>query len=258
MSMARRPSPFGELLSLRQAMDRLFEDSYVRSRGEPYGNVEAMALPLDIYSTPEAIVVEAALPGVKPEDVEIVVLGNTLTITGTSHGQQVSQDADFMYQELRRGTFSRTVALPSNVGTHQSTATFDNGMLRLSIPKAPEARPRQIRITPTSPDAAGDQDAGPAGGAGAPSVTGGPEATRAPGADGASDEGAQSAHWQPAATGNDDWQGGGTTGEWQAPEPAADAEAGSADPVNATAGSDKDRAGTAGGEAADAAEGARG
>jgi len=149
MSMARRPSPFGELLSLRQAMDRLFEDSYLRSRGEPYGNVEAMALPLDIYGTPDAVVVEAALPGVRPEDVDITVFGNTLTITGTSFDQRSTEEPDYIYQELRRGTYSRTVALPNNLDTHASTATFDHGMLRLSIPKAPEAKPRQIRITPS-------------------------------------------------------------------------------------------------------------
>ena len=155
--MARRPSPFGELLSLRQAMDRLFEDSYVRSRGVPYGNVETLALPLDIYSTSEAIVVEAALPGVKPEDVEITVIGNTLTISGTSFDQRTTEEPEFMYQELRRGTFARTVALPSNLDTHASTATFEHGMLRLSIPKAPEAKPRQV---PHHPDARQLRDRG--------------------------------------------------------------------------------------------------
>ena len=76
MTLIRRNSPFGELLSLRQAMDRLFEDSFVRPALGDSSNL----LPLDVYSTDDAIVVEAALPGVRPEDVDIQVLGDTLTI----------------------------------------------------------------------------------------------------------------------------------------------------------------------------------
>ncbi|MBA2255234.1 MAG: Hsp20 family protein [Chloroflexi bacterium] len=240
MTMARRASPFGELLSLRQAMDRLFEDSYVRSRGVAYGSVEALALPLDIYSTPEAIVVEAALPGVRPDDVEITVLGNTLTISGTSYEDRTSPEADFMYQELRRGTFSRTVALPSNLDTHASTATFEHGMLRLSIPKAPEAKPRQIRITPTHDSSAGR---GSGTGGDEPSGTqGGNDSWAAGMAPGASDEsratgfgetdgteGVESGQpgWEAAVDSNawtepsastESWgqpEGTATTGEWQ-------------------------------------------
>jgi HSP20 family protein len=82
MTIIRRPSPFGELLSLRQAMDRLFEDSYVRSPANLAGGDHPLAV--DAYSTADALVVEAALPGVKPDDVEVAVLGDTLTISATS------------------------------------------------------------------------------------------------------------------------------------------------------------------------------
>jgi HSP20 family protein len=147
MTLIRRPSPFGELLSLRQAMDRLFEDSYVRPSSS-FGSAEH-ALALDTYSTPDALVVEAALPGVKPEDVDISVQANTLTINASS-GEQKEQDEDgYSYREIRRGNFSRTLALPSGLNADAATASFENGLLRLSIPKAEEAKPRQIRISPT-------------------------------------------------------------------------------------------------------------
>src|SRR5512145_957785 len=86
MTLVRRPSPFGELVSLRQAMDRLFEDSFVRpvwtNRGWAFG--ESAGLPLDVTRDANALHVEAALPGVKPEDVEITVENGTLTIAAES------------------------------------------------------------------------------------------------------------------------------------------------------------------------------
>jgi len=150
MSLIRRTSPFGELLSLRQAMDRLFEDSYVRNPAGAGAGAEN-ALAVDAYTTPEALVIEAALPGVKPEDVEISLLGDTLTISGKSSSETSADDEEgYSYREIRRGSFSRTLSLPAGLNPDGAAANFENGLLRLSIPKAAESRPRQIRITPTS------------------------------------------------------------------------------------------------------------
>ena len=146
MSMARRPSPVGELLSLRQAMDRLFEESFVRPRGAS-GTEGVQAMALDIYATGDALIVEAALPGVRPEDVDITITGDTLTINATSADERRSDEAGVVYQEIRRGATSRTVTLPDNLKTDEATASFENGILRLQIPRAEQAKPRQIRIS---------------------------------------------------------------------------------------------------------------
>ena len=156
MSLVRRTSPFGDMLSLRQAMDRLFEESFVRPRSF-FSWGEGSALPLDIQATPEALVVEAALPGVKPEQVEITIEGNTLTISGRNEVEQKTEEAGYLYQEIRRGSFSRTVSLPSDLKTDEAVASFEDGMLRLSIPKAEEAKPRRITIAPTSETASAAQ-----------------------------------------------------------------------------------------------------
>jgi len=153
MSLVRRTSPFGDMLSLRQAMDRLFEESFVRPRSF-FSWGEGSALPLDIHATPDALVVEAALPGVKPEQVEITIEGSTLTISGSNEIEQKTEEAGYLYQEIRRGSFSRTVTLPSDLKADRAVASFEDGMLRLSIPKAEEAKPRRITITPTSEAAA--------------------------------------------------------------------------------------------------------
>ncbi|CAN5590362.1 Hsp20/alpha crystallin family protein [soil metagenome] len=150
MSIVRRSSPFGELLSLRQAMDRLFEDSYVRPRPGLSGGQDTPGPALDIYATQEALVVEAALPGIRPEDVEITSLGGTLTISGSTDDEQRREEQGYLYQEIRRGSFTRSVTLPGDVDVERAEATFENGMLRLTLPKREESKPRPIRITPSA------------------------------------------------------------------------------------------------------------
>ena len=144
MTLIRRTTPFGELVSLRHAMDRLMEDSFVRPR--PGLSADEHALPLDVYTTRDSLVVEAALPGVKPEDVDVSVLGDQLTINATSRDERSSDENGSSYREIRRGSFSRTVTLPAGVDAEGAAASFENGLLRLAIPKAEEAKPRQIRI----------------------------------------------------------------------------------------------------------------
>jgi HSP20 family protein len=165
MTIVRRPSPFGELMSLRSAMDRLFEDSFV---GRPFGGVESTnQLPLDVTRTADSLVVEAALPGIKPEDVDITVEDNTLTIRGEFRDERKSGDGESLVSEIRRGSFGRTITLPTGLEADKATATFEHGVLTLRIPKAESVKPRQIRISPTiegtSTDArsAGSTDARP-------------------------------------------------------------------------------------------------
>ena len=150
MTRVRRPSPFGELLSLRQAMDRLFEDSYVRPRGWGSASVDGSVLALDVSSTADALVVEASLPGVKPDDVEITIENGALTIRGTTSAERREGEGEYVVQEIRRGEFVRTVSLPSGLEPDKATATFENGMLTLRIPKAEQVKPRQIRISPVT------------------------------------------------------------------------------------------------------------
>ena len=150
MTLIRRSSPFGELLSLRQAMDRLFEDSYVRPRGATMAGLDEQTLPLDIYATGDALIVTAALPGVKPDDVEITLEGDVLTITGEFREDVEQKQEQYLFQELRRGRYTRTISLPADVDRDAASASFEDGMLTLTLPKAEETKPRQIRINTTS------------------------------------------------------------------------------------------------------------
>jgi HSP20 family protein len=141
-----RWEPFSDLMSLREAMDRLFEESYVRpgSRAAaPYGPAD---LALDIYETDDVFVVTASLPGVKPEDVEITITGDTLLIKGETKAEAQVEKANYLRQERRFGVFARSIIMPAPVQADKAEAKFKDGVLTLSIPKAEEAKPKSVHV----------------------------------------------------------------------------------------------------------------
>ena len=148
MTIVRRPSPFGELMTLRSAMDRLFEDSFVR---RPFGPAFEghSTIPLDVTSTTDALHVEASLPGFKPDDVEITIENGMLQIQGSFREERREGEGETLVSEIHRGSVSRSVSLPTGLEPDKATATFENGILSLRIPKAESVKPRQIRISPT-------------------------------------------------------------------------------------------------------------
>jgi len=135
-------------MSLRQAMDRLFEDSFVRPSRILTTLGEAAAPALDVYQTPNEVVVKTALPGLKPEDINIDITGDTLTIKGETKAEQEIKKEDYLYQERRHGAFSRSVVLPGGVKPDKAEATLEDGILTLSIPKAEETKPKAIKVKP--------------------------------------------------------------------------------------------------------------
>jgi HSP20 family protein len=151
MTIVRRPSPFGELVSLRRAMDRLFEeDFYGGATTDGTGSEPQLLLPLDVTTTRDALIVEASLPGVRPDGVDITVENGTLTISGQTADDRTEEGASHLVREIRRGQFSRSVTLPNGLEPDKAEATFENGVLRLRIPKAEQVKPRQIRISPVT------------------------------------------------------------------------------------------------------------
>jgi HSP20 family protein len=150
MTIVRRASPLGELVSLRQAMDRLFEDSFVRPRGWVTSAFEGYGVPLDVTSGADAVTVEASLPGFKPEDVEVTIENGTLNIRAESGTETRNGEGESLVTEIRRGSVSRMITLPSGLEPDKATATYEHGILKLRIPRAEAVKPRQIRITPTT------------------------------------------------------------------------------------------------------------
>ena len=140
-----RWEPFRELVSLRQAMDRLFEDSFVRP-SRLWTGLEAGELPVDMYQTADEVIIKASLPGIKPEEVDITITGDAVTIKGETKAEEEIKRDDYLYQERRYGAFSRNVRLPGSLKTDKAEAVFENGLVTLTIPKAEEAKPKTVKV----------------------------------------------------------------------------------------------------------------
>jgi HSP20 family protein len=137
------------MLTFRQAMDRFFDDDYRPFRWLS-GGPDGPALPLDVTTDAETLTIEAALPGINPDDVDITVENGTVTISGRTASERTAEEGSYLLQEIRRGNFSRSVTLPTGLEPDKAEATFENGILRLSIPKAEQVKPRQIKISPVT------------------------------------------------------------------------------------------------------------
>ena len=135
--------PFRDLLNLQGEMTRLFGRAY---GDEAEGARTSWAPPIDIYETPEAYRVVAELPGSSPDEVDVTVNEGTLTIKGERKFYNEVNEENFHRVERRFGAFQRLVSLPQQVHADKVEASFDKGVLTVSIPKAEQAKPRRIEI----------------------------------------------------------------------------------------------------------------
>lgn len=145
--MARQISvwePFRDFITLRDAMDRLFEQSFVRPMAE-LGGDRVYRLPVDAYSTEDAVYVEASLPGVNKDNVDISLDGDTLTIRAEVPAPK-DEGRDYAIRERFYGTLQRSLTLNVPVDAAKAEATFENGVLTLRIPKAEAAKPKKISV----------------------------------------------------------------------------------------------------------------
>ncbi len=142
-----RWSPARDVVSLREAMDRIFEESWTlpsESIWQGREGARPWRLPVDVYSTDEEIVIHAAIPGIDPEKVDITIEADTLTIRGEV--PRPLENVDYFLQERPSGPFVRVLNLNLPVEADKAEATFENGLLTLVIPKAEAIKPRQIKV----------------------------------------------------------------------------------------------------------------
>ena len=146
MSSLIRWEPFSDLISLRDAMDRLFEESFVRPSNRLLAHWGMESLAIDMIESKDEVMVVTAVPGVKPEDIDISIAGDTLTIKGeTKMEEQISKE-NLIRQERRYGAFTRSISLPTGLNADGAEAVFENGVLTLHIPKREEVKPKIIQI----------------------------------------------------------------------------------------------------------------
>jgi HSP20 family protein len=141
-----RWDPWSDMVSLRDAMDRLLAESVVRPRGESGGMTSSLAV--DVSERGDDFVVTAPIPGVSPQDVEISILGDTLRIHGErrEERQEGGEGQRWLIREQRYGSFERMVRLPSPVKADSANAEFRDGILTITLPKTEEAKERRIPV----------------------------------------------------------------------------------------------------------------
>ncbi len=141
-----RWEPFRDLVSVRNTMDQLFQESFVQPWGRWPAFAEEGVLPVDVYETEDSVVVEAACPGIKPEDVDISITGDTLTIKGETKFEEKVERENYIRQERRCGSFCRAVTLPGGLENDKAEADFEDGVLTITFPKSEEMKPKRIKV----------------------------------------------------------------------------------------------------------------
>lgn len=138
-------SPFDDMLSLRDAVNQLLEGSVVRP-GFALGSVASSTFPINVYATEDDLKVEALLPGISEEDLQVTIDQGVLTIVAKRHVPETREGQQWYLREITGGQFSRSLSLPFPVETDQVQAAFVNGVLTLTLPKAAVAKPKKIQI----------------------------------------------------------------------------------------------------------------
>jgi HSP20 family protein len=139
--------PYRDMVSLRDAVNSLIQDSFVPPSGAQPRETATFMLPLDITEAEDDFVVTASMPGIKPEDVQTTILGDTLTIRGESTADGEQHGHNWLVRERRAGSFQRSVKLGTPINADKASAQFEHGVLTLTLPKSEQARPKQIKVS---------------------------------------------------------------------------------------------------------------
>ena len=142
-----RWDPFRDLVSLQERMNRLFEDSMARSNTtDQEMGMGAWTPAVDIYETPEEIVLRADLPGVSQKDIDLRIESNTLTLRGERRFMKEAKEEDYHRIERSYGTFSRSFQLPGSIDQTGIRAGHTEGVLEVHLPKREDTKPKQIKV----------------------------------------------------------------------------------------------------------------
>lgn len=150
--MMTRFDPFQEVLGLRDAMNQLLEESFVRPTWRGHTS-SALRFPVDVLETENGYQVHALLPGLRPEDVEVSALQHTLTIKGHLQAWVTpGQQGNWLVREIGAGTFERSISFPRNIDVDKIETSYQHGVLHLNVPLSEASRPRKISIPSGQPN----------------------------------------------------------------------------------------------------------
>jgi HSP20 family protein len=138
----RRWEPFRELRQMQENMDRLW-----RSGGGEEENVENWAIPLDVVQEGDNIIIKASVPGVNPEDIDVSIENDVLTIKGQTKEEREHQEGNYLMRERRSGSFYRALRLPDTLDSDRAQPHYENGVLSITFPRMESKRAKRLQIT---------------------------------------------------------------------------------------------------------------
>lgn len=146
MTTLMRWNPMREMISLRDEMNRLFERAFDDMPTRQWPPATSWGLAVDVVENDEGFAITASVPGVDPDDLEITIADNVLTIKGEFKADETIEEEKYHMRERRYGSFGRSISLPVPVDADGIEASYQNGVLKLTVPKAEEVKPRRIQI----------------------------------------------------------------------------------------------------------------
>ncbi len=146
MTLLTRWDPFREFTSLQHRMDRLFRDFYGPEGREEALTTTTFAPPVDVYEDEHNLTLKIEVPGIEEKDIDVRVENNTLTVTGERKIEKEEKEENYRRVERQYGSFTRTFTLPQTVDAENVSADYDKGVLKISLPKKAEAKPKQIKV----------------------------------------------------------------------------------------------------------------
>lgn len=146
MTVLTRWDPFRELSTLQDRMNRLFQDSFGREGREEALSTTAFAPAVDVYEDEHSITLKIEVPGIDEKDIDVRLENNTLTVHGERKFEKEEKEENYRRIERQYGSFTRSFTLPNTIDTDSISANYDKGVLKVSLAKKAEAKPKQIKV----------------------------------------------------------------------------------------------------------------
>ena len=146
MTVLTRWEPFREFATLQDRMNRLFRESFNDAGRDESLTTSTFAPAVDVYEDEHKVTLKIEVPGIDEKDINVNVENNTLTVHGERKIEKEEKEENYRRVERQYGSFTRTFTLPQTVDTENVSATYDKGVLKITLPKKAEAKPKQIKV----------------------------------------------------------------------------------------------------------------
>jgi HSP20 family protein len=146
MTVLTRWEPFREFATLQDRMNRLFRDSYNDAGQDESLTTSRFAPAVDVYEDEHQVTLKIEVPGIDEKDIDVRVENNTLTVQGERKIEKEEKEENYRRVERQYGSFTRTFTLPQTVDSEKVSASYDKGVLKITLPKRAEAKPKQIKV----------------------------------------------------------------------------------------------------------------